>query len=178
LAIHFLEISRYQFDTNTIVPKWQSYNQVGSVLGTRCHPNHQIASGNRIKIAYNTEDKPDLEPNTEPMPAHGKVGIRSARSRCQSHHQVSSAIAFLVLVAVSIANVQSRLIIFLIRHLVAELTTRSHSYHWIGISIGYRRLPNVPGLIKKIINLDCTLAIDTATKTENAIVFQYSFLLG
>ena len=44
-------------------------------LSSQCHPNHQIELGNWVKTVDITEDQPDLEPDTDPMPAYVKVGI-------------------------------------------------------------------------------------------------------
>ena len=45
-----------------------------SVLGTRCHPYDRIVLGNQLKTANITDDFTQFEPETNPMPANGKVG--------------------------------------------------------------------------------------------------------
>jgi hypothetical protein len=45
-----------------------------SVLGTRSHPYDRIVSGNRLKTANIIEDFTQFEPETNPMPANGRVG--------------------------------------------------------------------------------------------------------
>jgi hypothetical protein len=42
---------------------------------TYCLPQHQIVSGNWLKTTDIVKDLTKFEPETDPMPADGKVGI-------------------------------------------------------------------------------------------------------